>query len=98
MALCNPIYSNPLGQLEQCGDAPGGKDTEGGGSLKSGESSPAKQKCQDKPHGISHVGLSPEIFFSSAHSNSKGSVVGKLLTTSKCLVWFRVSLWSMALP
>lgn len=41
MALCNPIQSNPLGQIEQCGDAPGGKDTEGGGSLKTGESSPA---------------------------------------------------------
>lgn len=89
VALWNPIHSNPQGQLEQCGDAPGGKDTERGGSLKTGESSPANiLQNRNVRTSTWHqcCGFESWDFLSSAYNNSKESVLEGVLTNSKCPV------------
>lgn len=71
------------------------------------ESSPVNtlqnREMWGQPHGISHVGLAPKTFISSAYNNSEEYVLRKCLTTSNaqgCLeflfvVWFclELSFW-----
>lgn len=97
MTLCNPVHSNPLGQLEQCGGGPGGKDTEQGGPLKNWRILSCKYPAKQR-NGINPVGLTPKVFISSAYNNSEACVLRKRLTTFTCPVLSRVSLCGMALP